>query len=77
MAANRPEGFLDAGAESFDFTGGTKDGYDSWPELAAVVNRGYVLVARWQRYRLFVRRDLAHRGRSPSPTRPREHGFLP
>ena len=61
---NRPEAFLEAGAESFDLDGGTKDAYESWPELAAIVDRDYVQVATWHRYRLFMRRDLARR----SPT---------
>ena len=65
MRTNRPEGFLDAAAESFGLETGTKDGNEPWPELDALVDRDYVQVAAWHRYRFFVRRDLA--GRSAPP----------
>jgi uncharacterized membrane protein len=56
---NRPEGFLDAGPDSFDVDGSTHDAYESVPGLAELVHRDYVLKARWKRSRFFLRRDLA------------------
>jgi hypothetical protein len=59
FAQNRPEGFLDAGPESFDWEHAGPDTYESLPELSTLVNRDYVLVRRWSGFRFFLRRDLA------------------
>lgn len=59
----RPQGFLEAGAESWDWGGGFQDAYTSFPELAAIVNRDYVLAASWKRFKFFMRRDLVLRKR--------------
>lgn len=56
---NRPEGFLDVGSTSFDLDGASRDGYETFPRLAKLVDRDYVLKGTWERSRLFVRRDVA------------------
>jgi hypothetical protein len=61
MTQNRPEGFLDAGPDSWADNGGMQGGYETFPALADVVNRDYVLKTSWDRNRFFVRRDLAAR----------------
>ena len=60
---DRASGFLEAGAESWDWGGGFQDAYTSFPELAAIVNRDYVLAASWKRFKFFMRRDLVLRKR--------------
>jgi len=54
--ANRPAGFLDAGSESFDFERKGRFGYETFPELATLVDRDYRLAGKADGIRLFVRR---------------------
>lgn len=70
FTTNRPEGFLDAGAESFDFDGGERATVRSFPELAKLVDRDYVRVVRWKRFVFYVRRDLVRRARGAGRERP-------
>ena len=54
----RPRGFLDAGSDSFDFDGKGRFGYETFPELARIIDRDYRLAGRANGIRLFVRRVL-------------------
>ncbi len=56
-----PEGFLDAGPDSFDFSGGNRYGHEEFPALAAIIAAGYVEKFEVRRYRFYIRRDLATR----------------
>jgi hypothetical protein len=57
MEKNKPIGFLDAGPESFDFTGAGQFGHEMFPELNVLVNRDYRLVGLEGTTRLYVRAD--------------------
>ncbi|MGH7706653.1 MAG: hypothetical protein ACREM8_03655 [Vulcanimicrobiaceae bacterium] len=61
MEANRPQAFLDAGPDSFDFERKGRDGHEIFPQLAALIARDYRLVASvgpaGDRYRLYLRRS--------------------
>jgi hypothetical protein len=58
FVAIKPAGFLDAVTpDSFGYQDQAKQGFESFPELAAVVRRDYVLVATIGKgFRIFVRR---------------------
>ena len=58
FSQSRPEGFLDSGPDSWDHNGGMQSGYESFPELAALVKSDYILKSSWFRLRFFIRRDL-------------------
>ena len=61
--AARPAGFLDAVTpDSFGFYDQKKDGFESFPALAAVVGRDYELVAVIGKgFRVYLRRDVVPR----------------
>ncbi|MBV9647671.1 MAG: hypothetical protein JO043_09430 [Candidatus Eremiobacteraeota bacterium] len=55
MLTNKPVAFLDAGSDSFDFEGKGRFGYESFPELAEIVDRDYRLAGEANGIRLFLR----------------------
>ena len=50
----RPKAFLDAGPNSFDFSGAGRNGHEDVPELAAEIRQMYHLVETTGQYRLYI-----------------------